>query len=187
MPAQKVSPAVLAKRYAIALLESAESKADRKAISNDIQALKALADDSDFSKVAANPMVPVEGLKSVAAAIADKAGLSKMVAGFLRVLAENRRLGILPDVIEAFERLLRVEEGELVARVTTAQKPSAATKKALTEALEKATGKKVLIEANENKDILGGVVIRLDGVTIDGSLSGKLSRLKQQLKQPLTA
>ncbi|HEY9148476.1 MAG TPA: F0F1 ATP synthase subunit delta, partial [Gammaproteobacteria bacterium] len=99
----------------------------------------------------------------------------------IRVLAENDRLSILPEVAELFEAERANVEGTVVAEVTSAVALNEAQQKSIIEALKKRLGREVTLECNIDESLLGGTIIRAGDVVIDGSVVGKLEKLASTL------
>lgn len=101
---------------------------------------------------------------------------------FVRVLAENKRLELLPLIQEQFEALKNEREGVVEAEVQSAFELSPAQVADLVQRLEKKTGRKVRTQVQLNKDLIGGVRILLGDKVIDGSARAQLEALETALK-----
>jgi F-type H+-transporting ATPase subunit delta len=100
---------------------------------------------------------------------------------FLRLLADNRRLGILPEIARLFAVLKDEAEGRVDLHITSAAPMSAEQQGALTTALEKRFGRKVRVHTAVDAKLIGGAVIRAGDTVIDGSLKSRLERLAFEL------
>jgi len=98
------------------------------------------------------------------------------------VLAENRRLAALPDILARFTALLHARNGTATAEVISAQKLTAAQKRALESKLKARTGQKIAIDSRVDPSLLGGLVVRIGSEQIDNSIKTRLQRLGQQMK-----
>mgnify|MGYP006190695187 FL=1 len=138
------------------------------------------------ARVAADPQVhSLLGHPQLASA--DAVGLLVMdgadenMTRFLALLADNRRLPLLPEIAGLFEDL-RAEADRIVkARVTAASELPAAELETIRAALKKRFGRDVEIETAVDESLIGGAVIDAGDVVIDGSLKGKLARLQSAL------
>jgi F-type H+-transporting ATPase subunit delta len=108
--------------------------------------------------------------------------LSGDAENLLRVLAENGRLGLLPEIRVQFEALKNEREGVLEAQVDSAFELSAAQVADLVQRLEKKTGRKVKAKVQVDKDLIAGVRITLGDKVIDGSARAQLGALETALK-----
>jgi len=100
---------------------------------------------------------------------------------FLKLLIENRRVGVLPEIAEHFEALKAVVENTVDVVVTSASPLSAAQEKEISKALETRLGREVRIETEIDENLIGGAVIRAGDVVIDGSLRARLDGLTNAL------
>ena len=100
---------------------------------------------------------------------------------FLALLADNRRLPLLPEIAGLYDELRLEAERTVRARVTSATALPEAELATIREALKKRLGREVEIEAAVDESLIGGAVIDAGDVVIDGSLRGKLDRLQSAL------
>ncbi|RDZ26269.1 F0F1 ATP synthase subunit delta [Lysobacter silvisoli] len=108
-------------------------------------------------------------------------GADEAFLRFLGVLADNRRLGLLPEIAGLFEELRAEVERIVKARVTAASELPAAELESIKAALKKRFGREVELETAVDASLIGGAVIDAGDVVIDGSLKGKLARLQTAL------
>jgi F-type H+-transporting ATPase subunit delta len=101
---------------------------------------------------------------------------------FLRVLAENGRLNLLPDIRRQFDALKNEREGVIEAEVQSAFELTEAQVADLVERLERKTGRKVRAQVRLDKELIGGVKIVLGDKIIDGSARAQLGALESALK-----
>jgi F-type H+-transporting ATPase subunit delta len=108
-------------------------------------------------------------------------GASEQVRSFLALLADNRRLALLPEIAGLFEELRTEAERVVKARVTSATALGEGELEGIRAALKKRFGREVEIETAVDASLIGGAVIDAGDVVIDGSLKGKLGRLQSAL------
>lgn len=108
-------------------------------------------------------------------------GADESVQRFLALLADNRRLALLPEIAGLFEELRAEADRVVKAKVTSASDLPAAELDAIKAALVKRFGRQVEIETAVDASLIGGAVIDAGDVVIDGSLKGKLARLQTAL------
>jgi F-type H+-transporting ATPase subunit delta len=101
---------------------------------------------------------------------------------FLKVMAKNERLLVLPQVLEQFIALKADFEQEVSVDVTSAVEVTAEQKTTLSAALEKRLARKVKLNCIVDKSIVSGLIIQAGDMVIDGSVQGKLSRLATTLQ-----
>ncbi|MEO7774382.1 MAG: F0F1 ATP synthase subunit delta [Steroidobacteraceae bacterium] len=100
---------------------------------------------------------------------------------FIRTLADNRRLGHLPEIALLFGRLKDEAEGTVDVTVTSAAPLAQAEQDKLADALAKRFGRKVRVHANVDAQLMGGAVVRAGDLVIDGSVKSRLERLAYEL------
>jgi F-type H+-transporting ATPase subunit delta len=108
--------------------------------------------------------------------------LSAEAENFVRVLAENARLALLPEIRAQFEALKNEREGVVEVEVHSAFELTEAQVVDLVQRLEKKTGRKVRAQVRIDKDLIGGVKVVLGDKVIDGSARAQLGALQAALK-----
>lgn len=108
---------------------------------------------------------------------------SDLFGNFLAMLADNRRLPLLPEIAGLFEQFRAEAERIVKAKVTSAAILPAAELDNIKAALKRRFGREVEIETAVDESLIGGAVIDAGDVVIDGSLKSKLSRLQSALAQ----
>ncbi len=173
----------LGQRYATALYELADEQKTLDDVAADLRALRGLVDESaDLRRLIRSPVLTRADQGKAIAALAERAGLPALVRNFLGLLARNRRLFVLPEVIEAFLAELAARRGEVTAEVIAAQALTEAQRQTLDEQLRRAVGGKVTIEFRVDPSLLGGLIVKLGSRMVDASLSSKLQRLQLAMK-----
>ncbi len=98
-------------------------------------------------------------------------------ANFVRLLVENRRLDLLPEIRAQYDALQAEAEARVTAVVVSAFPLEAAQLKALEQGLKRRLGREVSLSAQVDPQLLGGAVIRAGDLVIDGSVRGRLADL----------
>jgi len=170
-------------RYASALYELANENGKVGAVESDLAALdQAVAESADLAALIRNPRISRDAAAKAMAGVAGLLKLSPLTLKFLGVLAENRRLAKLPDIVRAFAAIAAAARGELAAQVTSAHPLSDAQLKALAEKLRQREGKEVKLSATVDPEILGGLIVRIGSTQIDSSIRTRLNSLAQAMK-----
>jgi F-type H+-transporting ATPase subunit delta len=173
----------LAERYALALFELADEAKALDGIAADLRGLKGLlAESADLRRLIRSPVLARAAQAKAVAALAERAGLQALTRNFLGLLARNRRLFALPEMIGRFLATLAERRGEVTAEVAAAQDLTPAQRDRLGEELRKAVGQKVTIDLSVDPTLLGGLVVRLGSRMVDASLKSKLRRLEMAMK-----
>ena len=170
-------------RYASALYDLASEQAAVTQVESDLEKLdQAILGSADLAALIRNPQIGRDAAAKAIDAVAGVLGLSPLTKNFLGVLAANRRLGKLPEVVRAFTTIAAAARGEASAEVTSAHPLSAVQLKSLAEKLKARQGKDVKITAKVDPEILGGLVVRIGSTQIDSSIRTRLNTLAQAMK-----
>jgi len=170
---------IVSQRYAKALIEMAEEGKKLDKVEKDLNDLSSMIQGSvDFSETIRSPLNNQEALFKAMDAISTKAKFQDITKNFLGVLVQNRRLDILPRIIDAFNAALDERRGAITVNVEVAQDLTAKQLKDLQDAISKAMGKDVAVNAKVEPGILGGMVVTVGSTMIDDSVRRKLERLK---------
>ncbi|MGH6934328.1 MAG: F0F1 ATP synthase subunit delta [Dongiaceae bacterium] len=173
----------LAARYAAALFELAEDRKEIDRVANDLAQLKAMIAGSDeLRSLLRSPVLTREDQGRGMAAVLDRAGASDTVRRFVGLVAHNRRLSALSQMIERFLADLAARRGEMRAEVVAARPLNDQQQQALAEAIRRAVGGQVAIDVKIDPGIIGGLVVRVGSRMIDSSLRTKLQRLQLAMK-----
>ena len=108
--------------------------------------------------------------------------LDEPAQNLIKVMAENGRLRVLPDVLEQFEHLRALSEATAEVEVTSATELSNEQLAKITAAMEKRLSRKVKLNCKIDKSVMAGVIIRSGDMVIDGSVRGRLERLADVLQ-----
>ncbi len=180
--------AILARRYASALYDAAESSKQLDAVIADMRKLRELLENNaEFKIFAANPRLTRHQLVEIVKKVAEAAKVGRIAETFLEVLGQNRRLTSLQDIIAVFLYEVHKRHGEQTAEVFAASAMSQEQQSSLAANLGKLTGSKVNVIVQEDKDLLGGFIAKVGSKLIDASLKGKLARIERELKSHSTA
>jgi F-type H+-transporting ATPase subunit delta len=183
VPSSKTGASGLAGRYATALFDLAAEHKALDAVANDLKVLRQLTVDSaDLARLIASPVIAREDQAKAMTAVAERAGFHPLTRNILGVLAMNRRMFALADVIDGFLARLSESRGEVSADVTSAAPLSESQVSAVAEALRQAIGSKVTVNTKVDKRLLGGLVVRVGSRMVDSSLRTKLQKLQLAMK-----
>ena len=151
-------------------------------------ALKQLADfgaafaiSPELRNFLTSPAVPREAKHAVIEKISARVGAGKIIRNFLFVIADHQRTHILPEIIAAFEGVIRRRQGIAEAEISSAVELSTAQKKRFAQTLERLTGKKIQAKYSLDPALLGGAVVRVGDTVYDGSVRNSLNELRARL------
>lgn len=183
MASESAGVSGLAERYAAALFDLADERKALDGVAMDLKALRGLiAESADLRRMIRSPVLARGEQAKATAALSERAGFKELTRNFLGLLARNRRLFALPEIIEGFLGILAARRGEVTAQVISAQDLSETQRKAIDERLRKAVGGKVAIDLKIDPGLLGGLVIKVGSRMVDASLKSKLRRLELAMK-----
>jgi F-type H+-transporting ATPase subunit delta len=172
----------LARRYAKALLEIGVKQSTYDALGRELDRLAETFTKSPELRTALENLVfPLEKRRQVLEELARKLALSKTVRNFVMLLLEKGRIAHLPDIARAHRALVDEHAGRVRATVISARPLDPALEARLKAALEKQSGKTVLLEKREDPSIIGGLVTQLGDLLYDGSVRTQLAQLREQL------
>ncbi len=177
--------ASLAGRYASALFDLAAENGTVTAVESDLETLaSALTDSDDLQAVTTNPQLSRSEQGQAIAGVSQHLGLSELTTNFLGVLASNRRLSALGDMIRAFQLIAAAQRGEVTAEVASAHPLSDAQLESLRQKLTAREGRTVKLTSEVDPELLGGLVVTIGSQRIDGSIRTRLNSLAQAMKAP---
>jgi F-type H+-transporting ATPase subunit delta len=169
-------------QYANALADIALAQGAAEPAGKQLQEFgAAYAQSAELRTFLASPAVSIEAKHAVIEKIAARMGASKIIRNFLFVLADHRRTLLIPDVIGAFQQVIRERQGVAEAEISSAVELSAAQKKAMAATLARLTGKKIETKYALDPALLGGAVVRIGDTIYDGSLRSRLNEMRARL------
>lgn len=169
-----------ARPYARAAFELAQASSSQASWSAALELLSAVVSNSDMQVALESPRLGVEQKAQLLIDVcANK--LNAEQQNLVRMLIENGRSRLLPDICALYEMMRAEAESKIEATVTSAHALNDAQQQAITAALKKKLGCDVTLVTNIDSALIGGVVIRAGDLVIDGSAQAKLVSLGQAL------
>lgn len=173
----------LADRYAAALYSHAEDSNALDEVVAQMEQLGRVIDASaDFRRLLESPLIDVNQATRAAQAVLQQEGFGKPVRDFVGVVAANRRLRNLREIVGAFARLVAERRGIITAQVASAHPLSDVQRQQLRARLIEAGYGNVNIHETVEPDLLGGLVVRVGARLYDTSLKSRLQRLQYAMK-----
>jgi F-type H+-transporting ATPase subunit delta len=173
----------IAQHYADALAEVANSQKSAEQVRRELRDFLALLRESaQLGVLLGSPAVSRANKHAVAEALVERMGASRTLRNFLFVVIDQRRVGLLPEIQQAFDARLDDLEGVARADVTSARALNERERKQLRTVLERLSGRRV--EANYELDpaLIAGAVVRVGSTIYDGSVRTQLERLRVKLE-----
>jgi F-type H+-transporting ATPase subunit delta len=175
--------ASLAGRYAIALFELARDAKQIETVGASLATLRRAIDESeDLRTLIGSPMIAREEQASALGAVVGSMELDPLTGNFVGVLAQNRRLSQLANVIRAFSLLAARHRGEITAEVTSARPLEEDQVAAIKQHLRSRMGRDIAVDLSVDPAILGGLVVKVGSQMIDSSIRTKLNTLAHAMK-----
>jgi len=171
----------LARPYADAAFQRAQETGQIDQWSAMLQLLASIVAQDETKTLLENPKVTGEVfLRFLGEVVGDR--LTEEGRNLLRMMSENKRLAVLPEVSTAFDALKQEAEGLIDVQVRSAFPLSESEEQQLIEMLGKRLGKRVELTVVEDPALIRGVEVRAGDLVIDGSVRGKLNRLTSELQ-----
>jgi len=170
----------IARPYAKAAFEEARGEKRLGPWSDAIRAGAAVVTDPRVETLLGNPRVTSSQLAQLVIDIAGSQ-LGDRGANFVRALAENHRLGYLPEIAVLFDEMKDEAEKVIDVTVTSAAPLDDGQRKTLTAALERKLNRGVRMQCHTDPTLLGGAVLQAGDLVIDGSLRTQLNRIAYEL------
>jgi F-type H+-transporting ATPase subunit delta len=170
-------------RYASAFLDVVTAaKLDTAAIELQLSDFLATWNGSaELREFFVNPAIPAVQKVSILDKLNAKLGLRKELRNLVAVLIDNGRIGHVVEVAAAYRLLLQQQMGIRQAEIVTARELSEQERIALIMEISKLAGSRIEASFKQDTAILGGTVVRIGSTVYDGSVRGRLDRLKEAL------
>jgi F-type H+-transporting ATPase subunit delta len=173
--------ATLARPYAEAIAKTAAESATWNRWSEQLALLALVAGDEQLQDMISNPAIPGSRVaETILSVCGDKLGAE--VKNLTQLLVENKRLALLPEIINLFEKLKAEQEGELTAHIISAFTLTVEQMTALVEKLQVKLGRKITATQSIDSELIAGVIIQVGDEVMDASVRGGLQSLAVSLK-----
>lgn len=170
----------IARPYAVAAFELAKEQNDLARWSDMLGFAAVVVVDEAMQEYINNPKV---GSDMLARLMVEVCGdqLNELGKNFLKVLVENKRLSVLPEIVSLYNQLRADAEKTIEAEVISAFPLSDAQQASLQEGLKRRLGREVSLSSKIDENLIGGAIVRAGDLVIDGSVSGQLDKLATTL------
>ncbi|ORY80845.1 OSCP/delta subunit of ATPase [Protomyces lactucae-debilis] len=172
--------------YATALYTASAKQGSLDSVTAALQKLTTtLQSDKKVAMLIGNPTLSQQDKKIIVEVLSKAAGGDKAVGNLLSVMADNNRLGMLPQIAEAYNQLISAGKGEVEVTITSAAQLDSKVIKQLETSIGKSKfagqGKKLKVQNKVKPEILGGLVVEIGDRTIDLSVQNKITKLNKML------
>lgn len=173
----------IANRYATALFELADEQSLLDEVAGDLARLVAAIDDSeDLQRLVRSPVLNRGDQGKAMAAILEAMEVNDLTRRFVGLIAQNRRLFALTDMVKGFLDELARRRGEVTAEVTAARSLSESQVATLQETLQRTLGGKVSIAHAVDPALIGGMIVKVGSRMVDTSLRTQLNKMQIAMK-----
>jgi F-type H+-transporting ATPase subunit delta len=172
----------VAKRYAKALLDLGQEDGKYQQYGKDLADFSLFYErNREFREVIANPAFAVEDRKKILSMILSKSSTSDIVKNFLNLLLDKDRIAAIQEIRSYYESL--TDEVAQIARVEviTPRPLKEDARQRLAKALEEMTSKKVRMDISKDDRLIGGLVVKIGDLVLDGSIKAQIEGLKESL------
>jgi F-type H+-transporting ATPase subunit delta len=174
----------VAGRYASALFDLAREQNAVDAVGRELDRFEALLRESaDLMRLVRNPVFTAEEQTRAIGAVLAQTRIGGLAANFIRLVASNRRLFLLPDMIRAFRELVSQSKGIVRAQVTLAERPSDRVMEDIKSALREVAKSEVDVNVKIDPSLIGGLVVKIGSRMVDASLRTKLNSIRLAMKE----
>ena len=174
---------LISERYGSALYDLASEKKCIDSILNDFEvAEKVLKESSELRQVIRSPLVNSDEKLNILLKIFSQSNLHDLTTTFLKVLSDNKRISNLISIILQFKKINSEKRGDITADITSADELSEDEKNNITNQLKNSLGQKLSLNFDVDKDIIGGLIVRVGSKMIDTSILNKINKLKIAMK-----
>ena len=171
-------------RYASALFGLADEQDEMPALEKNVSVLKqAIEESADLSSLISSPIYSRDQQQSAITLIAKKLGLSGVMTNTLALMAEKRRLFVVPIFLSILEDLIASSKNEIKAEVVSAKALSKGQLDKLAKTLKTNFSKDVKINATVDQTLIGGMIVKVGSRMIDTTIQAKLSSLQNVMKE----
>jgi len=172
--------AVAQRMYARALFQASQDAGRVDAVADDLAALVAAMDEvPELRSFLRNPQVEPTGKADVLGQLTADA--DELMRNFVRLAAEKGRAGELPEISAELEALVAQAQNRLTVELTTSYELSDDEAASIVQTIEKASGRSVEASRTVDSSLIGGIVLQIGSHRADGSIRGRLERLRHEL------
>ena len=170
----------VSKRYAKALFSLGQEDGNFEQYGQELSDFEAFfQDNADFRQVIVNPVFALDDRRKVLQIVLDKSNFSGVVKNFLNLLLDKDRIGAIEAITGYYARLTDEVSGIARAEIVTARPLKEEALGRIEKSLEGLTSKKIKPEVREDKDLIGGIVVKIGDLVLDGSVKAQLEGLKE--------
>jgi len=183
MASQLASGDLVSDRYASALYDLAAEKKLVDPVLEDLSNLKnILKDNKELSLVVKSPLITSIDKLNIFESLLKKINANELTSTFLKVIEKNKRFSNLASIITQFMNINSQKRGDVLADIMSADELNDDQKNNITNQLKSILGDKLSLSFDVDKNIMGGLIVKVGSKMIDTSLANKINKLKIAMK-----
>ena len=183
MASQLASGDLVSDRYASALYDLAAEKKLVDPVVEDLSNLKnILKDNKELSFVVKSPLITSTDKLNIFLCLLKKINANELTNTFLKVIEKNKRFSSLASIITQFMNINSQKRGDVLADITSADELNDDQKNNITNQLKSILGDKLSLSFDVDKNIMGGLIVKVGSKMIDTSLANKINKLRIAMK-----
>ena len=183
MASQLASGDLVSDRYASALYDLAAEKKLVDPVLEDLSNLKnILKDNKELSLVVKSPLITSIDKLNIFESLLKKINANELTSTFLKVIEKNKRFSNIASIITQFMNINSQKRGDVLADITSADELNDDQKNNITNQLKSILGDKLSLSFDVDKNIMGGLIVKVGSKMIDTSLANKINKLKIAMK-----
>jgi len=183
MTSQLASGDLISDRYASALYDLSAEKKVVDLVLKDLSNLKKILNDNkELSLVIKSPLISSPEKLNIFNSLLQKIKANELTTTFLKVIEKNKRFSNLTSIISQYININSYKRGDVLADITSADELNDDQKTNITNQLKKILGDKLSLSFDVDKNIIGGLIIKVGSKMIDTSLANKINKLKIAMK-----
>ena len=183
MASQLASGDLVSDRYASALYDLAAEKKLVDPVLEDLSNLKnILKDNKELNLVIKSPLVTSIDKLNIFQSLLKKINANELTSTFIKVIEKNKRFSNLASIITQFININSQKRGDVLADITSADELNDDQKNNITNQLKSILGDKLSLSFDVDKNIMGGLIVKVGSKMIDTSLANKINKLKIAMK-----
>ncbi len=174
----------ISRRYAKALLSIGQDERIYGEYGENLREFATFCEESgEFFRIISSQIFSQEDRRKILEFVLEKSGFRPMVKNFLRLLLDKDRIGAIGEITDYYASLTDELSGMARADIIAARPLKAETLARLEEVLKKITAKDVKTFVREDESLLGGVVVRIGDLVLDGSVKAQIEGLKETMRR----
>ena len=174
----------VSKRYAKALLSLGREDGNYGAYGENLLEFSGFCElHGEFADVITNQVFSLDDRREILEAVLGKSAFSGTMRNFLYLLLDKNRIGAIHEIAEHYEKLTDDISNIARAEIVTTRPLKSGEQDRLEKVLGDLTSKNISIEVREDKSLIGGIIVKIGDLVLDGSIRAQLEGLKESLKR----